>query len=124
MRIAVVGGGPGGLFLAMLLKRADTSREIVVFERNHADDTFGFGVVFSDATLRRIHAVDPVLLTALTNHGVHWDTIEVWLRGERHRCDGNGMAAVERRTLLHLLQARAMQEVSSSASAPRPTLKT
>ena len=102
----------------MLLKRADPDRQIVVFERNRPDDTFGFGVVFSDATLAGIHAADPVLLTALTDHGVHWDTIEVRLRGERHRCGGNGMAAVERRTLLHLLQERAATKVSTSASAP------
>ena len=109
-RIAIVGGGPGGLFAAMLLKRADPARDIVVFERNGPADTFGFGVVFSDATLTGIHAADPVLLDALTEHGVHWDTIEVRLRGERHRCSGNGMAAVERRTLLHLLQERAAGE--------------
>ena len=109
-RVAVVGGGPGGLFAAMLLKRAEPDRQIIVFERNGPDDTFGFGVVFSDATLAGIHAADPVLLTALTEYGVHWDTIEVRVRGERHRCGGNGMAAVERRTLLRLLQQRALDE--------------
>ena len=104
MRVAVVGGGPGGLFAATLIKRSDPAREVTVFERNRAEDTFGFGVVFSDATLAGIHEADPVLLTALTEHGVHWDAIEVRLHGERHRCGGNGMAAVERRTLLALLQ--------------------
>jgi anthraniloyl-CoA monooxygenase len=94
----------------MLLKRAEPDRHVVVFERNGPDDTFGFGVVFSDATLAGIHDADPVLLTALTEHGVHWETIEVRLRGERHRCGGNGMAAVERRTLLHLLQQRAADQ--------------
>ena len=109
-RVGVVGGGPGGLFAAMLLKRADPDRQVVVFERNRPDDTFGFGVVFSDATLAGIHAADPVLLMALTDYGVHWDTIEVRVRGERHRCGGNGMAAVERRTLLRLLQQRAVDQ--------------
>ena len=109
-RVGVVGGGPGGLFAAMLLKRADPDRQVVVFERHRPDDTFGFGVVFSDATLAGIHAADPVLLTALTDYGVHWDTIEVRVRGERHRCGGNGMAAVERRTLLRLLQQRAVDQ--------------
>jgi 2-polyprenyl-6-methoxyphenol hydroxylase-like FAD-dependent oxidoreductase len=110
MRIAVVGGGPGGLFAASLLKRSDPGHEVTVFERNHAADTFGFGVVFSDATLAGIHAADPVLRTALSEHGVHWDDIEVRLHGERHRCGGNGMAAVERKMLLSLLQQQAASE--------------
>jgi 2-polyprenyl-6-methoxyphenol hydroxylase-like FAD-dependent oxidoreductase len=107
MRIAVVGGGPGGLFFATLVRRADPSIEVTVFERNRADDTFGFGVVFSDRTLAGIHEADPVLRQALTEHGRHWDDIEVRLKGERIRCGGNGMAAVARRTLLALMQARA-----------------
>ena len=107
MRIAIVGGGPGGLFAATLAKTNDPAREVTVFERNRADDTFGFGVVFSDATLERIHEADPVLRTALDEHGVHWDPIEVRLRGERFRCHGNGMAAVERRALLRLMQEHA-----------------
>ena len=109
MRIAVLGGGPGGLFAATLAKAADPHREVVVLERNRAEDTFGFGVVFSDATLEQIHAADPVLRTALTEHGVHWDPIEVRSHGETFRCHGNGMAAVERRTLLRLMQERAVE---------------
>ncbi len=107
-KIACIGGGPGGLFFALLAKRADPSRQIVVFERNRAKDTFGFGVVFSDATLARIDEADPVLRTALEQHGVHWDPIEVRLKGERLLCGGMGMAAVERKTLLGLLQQRAL----------------
>jgi 2-polyprenyl-6-methoxyphenol hydroxylase-like FAD-dependent oxidoreductase len=110
MRIAIVGGGPGGLLAATLIKRTNRAHEVTVLERNRADDTFGFGVVFSDATLAGIHAVDPVLLTALTEHGVHWDAIEVRLHGERYRCEGNGMAAVERKRLLRLLQNDAIGE--------------
>jgi len=108
-RIAVVGGGPGGLFLATLVKAADPSVQVTVFERNRAEDTFGFGVVFSDATLAGIHQADPVLRDALTECGVHWDAIEVRLKGERHRCGGNGMAAIARKTLLSLLQQRARE---------------
>ena len=107
VRIAVAGAGPGGLFFATLIRRADPSVEVTVFERNRSDDTFGFGVVFSDRTLAGIHDADPVLREALTEHGRHWDDIEVRLKGERIRCGGNGMAAVERRTLLALMQARA-----------------
>ena len=109
MRVAVAGGGPGGLFFATLLRRADPSAEVTVFERNRADDTFGFGVVFSDRTLDGIHAADPVLRQALDEHGRHWDAIEVRVKGERIRCGGNGMAAVARRTLLALMQARARE---------------
>src|SRR5579859_4481794 len=107
MRIAVAGGGPGGLFFATLMRRADPSAEVAVFERNRADDTFGFGVVFSDRTLDAIDEADPVLRQALDGYGRHWDQIEVRLKGERIRCGGNGMAAIARRTLLALLQGRA-----------------
>jgi salicyloyl-CoA 5-hydroxylase len=113
MRIAVVGGGPGGLFLAALLRKAgaggDVPVEVTVFERNRADDTFGFGVVFSDRTLEGIHEADPVLRDALDAAGVRWDAIEVRLKGERLRCGGNGMASIVRRTLLLLLQERARE---------------
>src|SRR5690349_3360477 len=107
MRIAVIGGGPGGLFFATLIRRADPSAEVTVFERNRADDAFGFGVVFSDRTLAGIHEADPVLREALAAHGRHWEDIEVRLKGERIRCGGNGMASIARRTLLALMQARA-----------------
>jgi anthraniloyl-CoA monooxygenase len=107
MRVAVAGGGPGGLFFATLLRRTDPSVEVTVFERNRAEDTFGFGVVFSDRTLAAIHEADPVLREALAEHGRHWDAIEVRLKGERLRCSGNGMAAVSRHTLLAFMQARA-----------------
>ncbi len=108
MRIAVAGGGPGGLFFATLMRGADPSAEVTVFEHNRADDTFGFGVVFSDRTLDGIHEADPVLRQALAEHGRHWDQIEVRLKGERIRCGGNGMAAIARRTLLALMQQRAV----------------
>jgi len=109
MRIAVIGGGPGGLFFATLVRRADPSVEVTVFERNRADDAFGFGVVFSDRTLAGIHAADPVLREALDAHGRHWQDIEVRLKGERIRCGGNGMAAIARRVLLALMQTRARE---------------
>jgi salicyloyl-CoA 5-hydroxylase len=109
MRIAVVGGGPGGLFFAALIRQADPSVEVTVLERNSADDAFGFGVVFSDRTLAGIHEADPVLREALESHGRHWQEIEVRLKGERIRCGGNGMAAIARRTLLALLQDRARE---------------
>jgi anthraniloyl-CoA monooxygenase len=109
MRLACVGGGPGGLFLASLLKHADPSIDVTVFERNRPEDTFGFGVVFSDATLGGIDDADSVLLQGLRERGRHWDRIEVRLKGRRLSCGGNGMAAITRRTLLQLLQQRASE---------------
>jgi 2-polyprenyl-6-methoxyphenol hydroxylase-like FAD-dependent oxidoreductase len=108
LRVAVVGGGPGGLLVATLVKRRRPDAEVVVLERNRADDTFGFGVVFSDATLGAIDAADPVLRQALSEHGSHWDRIEVRLRGERLVCGGNGMAAVRRVTLLRMMRQSAL----------------
>lgn len=103
-RVAVVGGGPGGLLLASLCARSMPGVEVTVFERNRREDAFGFGVVFSDATLRKIDARDPVLRDALTESGTHWDRIEVWNSGERHGFSGNGMSAVHRKELLRRLQ--------------------
>lgn len=105
--IAIVGGGPGGLFLASLLKRARPGLDVTVFEQNQRTDAFGFGVVFSDATLRNIDEADPVLSDSLASHGTHWDRIEVWSRDERHGFAGNGMAAIHRRVLLQELQRNA-----------------
>jgi 2-polyprenyl-6-methoxyphenol hydroxylase-like FAD-dependent oxidoreductase len=110
MKVASIGGGPGGLFFATLLKRNRPGAEVVLFERNRPDDTFGFGVVFSDATLGAIDAADPVLSEALGKHGRHWDDIEVRVHGARERVGGMGMAAVVRKTLLNLLQERARAE--------------
>lgn len=106
-RIAIVGGGPGGLFLASLVKRRQPELEVVLFERNQRGDAFGFGVVFSDATLRNIDAADPVLRDGLRDFGTHWDRIEVWSNDERHGFSGNGMAAIHRKVLLHQLQENA-----------------
>ncbi|MCH1865469.1 FAD-dependent monooxygenase [Nocardioides sp. CFH 31398] len=113
-RIAIVGGGPGGLFLAALLRTRRPDLDVTVLERNGRDDAFGFGVVFSDATLKAIDAADPVLRDGLRDHGEHWDRIEVRQATDdhpegtvRHGFSGNGMAAIHRRTLLRLLQENA-----------------
>jgi 2-polyprenyl-6-methoxyphenol hydroxylase-like FAD-dependent oxidoreductase len=119
--IVVVGGGPGGLFLATLLARHDDSATVTLYERNRRSDAFGFGVVFSDATLRGIDAVDPVLRNALADHGTHWDRIEVRSQGESYGFRGNGMAAIHRKTLLRLLQENAESagvDIRYSTEAP------
>lgn len=120
-RVAVVGGGPGGLLFSALLARSTPEVEITLFERNRRTDAFGFGVVFSDATLRAIDEVDPVLRAALNETGKHWDRIEVWSHGQRHGFDGNGMSAIHRKELLARLQASAEQagvEVRYAVEAP------
>ncbi|MCL4423825.1 MAG: FAD-dependent monooxygenase [Actinobacteria bacterium] len=109
MRVACVGGGPGGLFFSLLFKQSNPASEVVVFERNSLQDFFGFGVVFSDATLGNLSNTDSRLCQQLDRLGEHWERIEVRLKGERLGCGGNGMAAITRKELLALLQQRAME---------------
>ncbi|KIS27887.1 2-polyprenyl-6-methoxyphenol hydroxylase [Arthrobacter sp. SPG23] len=109
LRVACIGGGPGGLFFSTLFKQTVPDAEVVLFERNQATDAFGFGVVFSDATLNRINDADPVVRNGLRDFGTHWEDIEVWLKGEQKSFTGNGMAAIYRKTLLKLMQDRAAE---------------
>ncbi|MFF4490324.1 bifunctional salicylyl-CoA 5-hydroxylase/oxidoreductase [Streptomyces sp. NPDC001544] len=106
MRVAVIGGGPGGLYAAALLKRLDPAREVTLWERNAPDDTFGFGVVLSDETLGGIEHADPVVYSALQRDFVRWDDIDIVHRGVRHRSSGHGFAALGRRRLLEILHER------------------
>ncbi|WP_328751114.1 bifunctional salicylyl-CoA 5-hydroxylase/oxidoreductase [Streptomyces sp. NBC_00285] len=106
LRVAVVGGGPGGLYAAALLKRLDPRREITVWERNAPDDTFGFGVVLSDETLGGIEHADPVVHETLQSEFVRWDDIDIVHRGTRHTSSGHGFAALGRKRLLEILHNR------------------
>ncbi|MER6803171.1 MULTISPECIES: bifunctional salicylyl-CoA 5-hydroxylase/oxidoreductase [Streptomyces] len=106
VKVAVIGGGPGGLYAAALLKRLDPAREITVWERNAPDDTFGFGVVLSDETLGGIEHADPVVYAALQRDFVRWDDIDIVHRGVRHTSGGHGFAALGRRRLLRILHER------------------
>ena len=107
MRIAILGGGPAGLYFAILMKRADPAHDITVYERNRADDTFGFGVVFSDQTLETFERYDQPSFEAITREFAYWQDIEIRHKGTVHRIGGNGFCGCARRTLLMLLQARA-----------------
>jgi anthraniloyl-CoA monooxygenase len=106
MRVAVIGGGPGGLYAAALLARLDPGREITVFERNAAEDTFGFGVVLSDETLGGIEHADAAVYRALRREFVRWDDIDIVHRGRRLTSGGHGFAALGRRRLLAVLHQR------------------
>ncbi|WP_135469758.1 bifunctional salicylyl-CoA 5-hydroxylase/oxidoreductase [Crenalkalicoccus roseus] len=108
MRIAVIGGGPAGLYFAILMKRDFPAAQVRVVERNRHDDTFGFGVVFSDATLDAFRAADEPSYRAITRSFAYWDDIEIHGKGGAvHRIGGNGFCGCSRRTLLLLLQDRA-----------------
>ena len=107
MRIVCVGGGPGGLYFAVLMKKADRGHDIRVIERNRPDDTFGFGVVFSDATMAGIAEADSEAYGAIAKHLVHWDDIEVNYAGERITSTGHGFSGMSRHTLLRVLQEQA-----------------
>ena len=106
MRIAVAGGGPGGLYFAALARQLRPDTEITVWERNAPDDTFGFGVVFSDETLGGIENADPGIYRQMQREFARWDDIDVHYRGEVITSGGHGFAAMSRRRLLELLQAR------------------
>ncbi|ANH94015.1 salicylyl-CoA 5-hydroxylase [Streptomyces sp. SAT1] len=105
-RVAVIGGGPGGLCTAALLKRLDPAREITLWERNAPDDTFGFGVVLSDETLGGIEHADPAVHRSLQREFVRWDAIDIVHRGTRHTSGGHGFAALGRHRLLRILHER------------------
>jgi anthraniloyl-CoA monooxygenase len=107
MKIACLGGGPAGLYFAISMKLREATHDIVVFERNRPDDTFGWGVVFSDETFDNISANDPVSARLIRNHFAYWDDIAVLYRGKRTVSGGHGFSGIARKKLLMLLQQRA-----------------
>ncbi|HEX9564806.1 MAG TPA: bifunctional salicylyl-CoA 5-hydroxylase/oxidoreductase [Gemmatimonadaceae bacterium] len=102
----VVGGGPGGLYAALLMKRRDPRAHVTVFERNRPDDTFGWGVVLSDQTVANLRDADPGSADPISAALHHWDDIAIHFAGRTVRSGGHGFSGISRRVLLDILQAR------------------
>jgi anthraniloyl-CoA monooxygenase len=127
MRIASVGGGPAGLYFSLLFKRTFPDADITVYERNRADDTFGWGVVFSDETLGHFEQADPESFAQIKAQFAYWTDIETHLRGQRVTSTGHGFCGLSRRKLLQIFHERCRQlgvrlvfgkEVRSLADVP------
>jgi len=107
MRIVCVGGGPAGLYFAIQMKRRDPSHRITVIERNRPYDTFGWGVVFSNETLRNLEGADPESTQEILDSFAHWDDIDIHFKGRVITSGGHGFCGIERKHLLNILQHRA-----------------
>lgn len=124
MRIAVLGGGPAGLYFSALVKQLDPAHEVHLWERNAPDDTFGFGVVFSDETLGGIEHADPEVFARMEREFARWDDIDVHYHGTVLTSGGHGFAAMSRHRLLAILQQRCASlgvRVSYGTEAPDVT---
>ena len=108
LSVSIVGGGPSGLLLGILLHRVSAA-QVTIYERNAPNDTFGFGVVFSDETLTNLRSADPQVFEQIEKEFVHWPTMDVVHRGRLLRSGGHGFAALSRKRLLNLLAARAIE---------------
>jgi anthraniloyl-CoA monooxygenase len=106
MRIVCIGGGPAGLYFALLMKKQHPEHEISVVERNRPYDTFGWGVVFSDATMDAMKVWDAESAAEIQDAFNHWDDIEVLFKGTRQRTTGHGFVGIGRKKLLNILQRR------------------
>ena len=109
MKIAIIGGGPAGLYFAILMKKADPGHRISVYERNGPDDTFGWGVVFSGKTLANLRAADELSHEEITKSFEAWDNVDVVHRDEKISIHGNSFSGIARIDLLKILQRRAEQ---------------
>lgn len=109
MKIVCIGGGPAGLYFALLMKQMNPAHEVVVVERNKPYDTFGWGVVFSDATMDNMRDWDPVTAAQVEQAFNHWDDIELLFKGRKIRSGGHGFVGIGRKHLLNILQARCEQ---------------
>lgn len=106
MRITCIGGGPAGLYFALLMKKQNPAHRVTVLERNRAGDTFGWGVVFSDQTLAALREADPETAAEILDAFNHWDDIAVHIEGRRMVSGGHGFCGIGRKKLLNILQSR------------------
>ena len=104
MKIEVIGGGPAGLYFSLLMKKADPSHQIKIYEQNQADDTFGFGVVFSAETLGHFRDYDPVSYDRIRETFAYWDDIVTYYKGSEIAIGGNGFCGMSRKDMLLILQ--------------------
>ena len=109
MKVAVLGGGPAGLYFAISMKLRDSAHEVTVVERNRPDDTFGWGVVLSAETLENLTRNDPVSAVWIRRYFAYWDDIAVFHKGVRTVSTGHGFCGIGRKRLLLLLQRRARE---------------
>src|SRR5437016_12732585 len=106
MRINIIGGGPAGMYFAILMKKADAAHEITIYERNGPDDTFGWGVVFSGKTLANLREADGESHSEITRDFEAWDNVDVVHRDQKISIHGNSFSGIARIRLLKLLQKR------------------
>lgn len=127
MKVAVLGGGPAGLYFAISMKLRDAAHEVTVYERNRPDDTFGWGVVLSDETLDNLAGNDPASAAEIRRHFAYWDDIAVFYRGTRTVSTGHGFCGIGRMRLLSILQERARElgvdlRFQTEIDDPRPLM--
>ena len=109
MKIVCLGGGPAGVYLAISMKLRKPDYDVTIYERNHPEDTYGWGVVFSDQTMDNLHRNDPSSAQAIVDELVHWDYIDVHLKGKVERSAGHGFIGIGRRRMLQILYERARE---------------